>query len=106
MKNGYNVVVSVNDINNKKTLINQKYDELYEMIKTYQKMIDETEKVYDTKSAKEFRLIAHRYIDIALLYLENDFKEYANKMDLIINSYNDFYTATKATIGSGDSDEV
>ncbi len=40
MKNGYNVVVSVNDINNKKTLINQKYYELYEMIKTYQKMID------------------------------------------------------------------
>ncbi len=106
MKNGYNVIVNTGDIKNKQSLINKKYDELYEMVKTYQKMIDETEAIYDTNSGKEFRLVAHRYLDIVLLYLNNDFKEYANKLNSILDVYGDFYNVTGITVGKSDNDEV
>ena len=104
--NGYNIVVNSNDIKNRQVLINQKYDELYKMVQNYQKMIDDTEAIIETKSAKQYRLIAHRYLDIVLLYLNNEFKEYINKLDNVINLYSEFYDIEKNVVGKSDSSEV
>ena len=106
MKNEYSVVVNTGDIKSKQALINQKYNELCEMVKTYQKMIDETESIYDTNSGKEYRLIAHRYLDIVLLYLNNDFKKYTDKLNDILALYNDFYNTTGIAVGRSDNNEV
>ncbi len=98
MTEKYNIVVSVKDIKDKKDLINQKYDELYNMIKRCQKMFDETKECYDTQSSKEFRLIASEYLNVVLLYLERNFKEYIDKLDNVINEYTDFYNGVAANI--------
>lgn len=107
MKDNYNLIVNFNDINTRKASAIQKYDELYQMVKTYQKMLDDTKECYDTPSGNHFRLVASRYIEIVLLYLENSFKPYIDKLDTITKAYNDgFYAPTSTNIENGDNNEV
>lgn len=106
MNNKYNIIVDVNDIKTKQALINSKYDELCKMMKIFQKMVDDTISCYDTPSSKEYRLVAHRYLDIASLYLNNDFKEYIDKFDTIVKEYEEFYKETMVSVGRGDTNEI
>lgn len=106
MQKGYNLIVNSSSIRSKKTLAVQKCDELIEMIRTYQKMIDETNTIYDTVTANKYRLVAHQYLDIVLTYLDKDFKEYINKLDTIIDTYDNYYTLTGIKVGKSDKDEV
>ena len=106
MNNNYNIIVDVNDLKKRQALINTKYDELCKMIKTFQEMVDDTISYYDTPSSKEYRLVSHRYLDIASLYLNNDFKSYIDKFDIIVKEYEDFYKETGVSVGRGDTNEI
>ena len=106
MLNNYDLIFDINDIKNKKILADQKYNELYQNIELLKKMIEETKEVYDTPSSKKYRVVAERYLDITLLYLKNGFKPYIDKLDNIVNSYNELYHETDTSILVGDNDEV
>lgn len=100
------VLVKIDDIKRKKALANEKYNELHEMILTFKRMVDDTKMVYDTNSSKKFRVIAIHYIDIVNMYLEKVFKPYIDKLDKIINLYNEFSCETNTVIGVGDNSEI
>ncbi len=106
MQGNFDINVSISDISKRKDIINKHTDDLCSMIKKYQNMINETKEYYDTPSSNIFRLIASRYIDVVLLYINNDFKEYVNKLDVVTSSYGDFLKNTKRTVEVSDNHEI
>ncbi len=106
MPNIYDLFFDINDIKSKKTLADQKFDELSKSVVEFKKMIEETKMIYDTPSSKKYYVVAEHYLDIVISYLDNILKPYINKLDNIINSYNELYHLTSTYVGKGDSDEV
>ena len=107
MKENNNILVDINDMRIKKKLIEEKYHELIEMIKTYKRMIDDTKNIYDTNSANYFRKIADGYIEQVEIYLNNDFKIYIDKLDDIIKEYSNYQAINDENIKEkGDTYEV
>ncbi len=104
--NNYNVSVNIQSMHKIKKEIDQKYDELVEMFNNYQKLIEETKEVYDTVSANYFRNIASQYMEIAKIYLNNDFKLYADKLNDIINEYNTYIDIIDEKITGVKNDEI
>ena len=88
--NNYSVSIDMNDLKEKKKLIDEKYSELVEMFKNYGRMIEETKEVYDTNSAKYFRRVASEYMDYSFAKLEQEFKSYVDKLNKTITSYTDY----------------
>ena len=99
----YSVYVDIENIKLKKQQIDEKYNELVEMFKNYQKMIENTKEVYDTESAKYFRTIASEYMKIALIYLNNDFKICADKLNDVIKIYSETNESINKMVNKGDS---
>jgi hypothetical protein len=104
MQNNYDLIFDINDIKNKKALADKKYDELYKNVESFKKMIEETKEYYDTPSSKEFRIVSEHYIDIVTTYLNNVFKPYIDKLNNVINSYNELYNETNTSLGGGNSE--
>ncbi len=99
------VVVDIKNLREKKKIIDEKYNELVEMFIKYQQMIEDTKQVYDTESAKYFRKIVKEYMEIAKIYLNNDFKLYIDKLDDIIEKYNTLSQDVFNNI-NGDENEI
>lgn len=86
----YSVFLDMDDLIEKKKLIDEKYSELVGMLKNYKEMIENTEAVYDTNSAKYFRRVASEYMDYSFVKLEQEFKSYVDKLNKTITSYTDY----------------
>ena len=106
MLENYDLVFDVNNIKDKKVIADQKYNDLYKNVETFKKMIEDTKEFYDTPSSKEFRVVAEHYIDIVEAYLNGVFKPYIDKLNNIVNSYNELYNETNTSVGEGGSNEV
>ena len=90
MNNNYVFFLDMDDLKNKRNLLNEKYYELVEMFKNYGKMLDDTKNFYDTESGKHFRKVADEYINYSLVKIESEFKAYIDKLDNAITSYIDY----------------
>ena len=88
-----NIVLDIKTIPETKKLMDEKYSELIEMMNNYQKMINDTISIYDTESATLYRKLAETYINYIKGYLNNDFKNYINRLDEIEKVYQDEYTS-------------
>ncbi len=88
--NNYSVSVDIDDLKNKKKMLDDKYNELVKMFQNYKEMIDGTKEIYDTESANYFRKVADEYMNIAITKLETDFKTYIDKLNNTINSYTEY----------------
>ena len=71
----------MDDLIAKKKLIDEKYYELIDMFKNYDKMLDDTKEIYDTNSAKYFRNVASEYMNLSLVKLDQEFKSYIDKLN-------------------------
>lgn len=81
------IKVDVNSIKTTRESMNSDYNELMSMLQKYQRMIEDTKKVYDTESATLYRKIAIEYAKYVEYYLKNDFKEYVDKLAKIEEIY-------------------
>lgn len=86
----YSVSLDMDDLVEKKKLIDVRYYELVEMFKNYQKMLEDTKEVYDTNSANYFRKVANEYMNYAVVKMEKEFKTYVDKLNDTIASYTDY----------------
>ncbi len=99
-----NIFIDINDLTNKRKLLDEKYNELVEMFKNYGKMLDETKEIYDTESANYFRKVSTEFLNLALVKLNTDFKGYIDKLDNTIKSYSEYSNMVKKQVEKGDID--
>ena len=97
------VYVDLEDMISKKNLLEEKYNELLEMLKKYQKRIDETENIYNTPSSKYFRNISKEYMDTRITFLNDNFKVLCiDKLDAIIKKYQEYSSIVANQVGGSN----
>ena len=98
MREGF-LTVDINSIESTTKLMDDRFNELVNMISKYKEMIEDTKNIYDTESATIYRKIALGYIELIERYLNNDFKPYIDKLDEIRGIYIDEYNSISKSVG-------
>ena len=85
--------VDINSIDKTKKIMEEKINELLSSIIKYKEIIDNTKNIYDTESAVLYRYVALGYIEMVEKYINNEFREYIDKLDDIKRTYIDEYNS-------------
>ena len=91
MNENYNIHVDIDNLIEKKRIIDEKYNELVHLIKKYREMIVDTRDIFNTPAANLYQNISSQYIDLSLVRLDKRFKKSVDRLDNIIFEYKDFY---------------
>ena len=88
MENNNNYLrVNNSNILETKKLMENDYNEILVLLNKYKRIIEESKEIYDTSSSLLFRKIALGYLELIINYLNNDFKPYIDKLDIVKSTY-------------------
>lgn len=86
-----NIIADIDSIISTKESMDGYYNELLSMINWFQEIIEDTQNIYYTESATLYRKIAINYIESFRNYINNDFKEFIDRIDEVKKIYIDEY---------------
>ena len=78
-----NIIADIDSIISTKESMDGYYNELLSMINQFQEIIEDTQNIYYTESATLYRKIAINYIESVRNYINNDFKEFIDRIDKV-----------------------
>ena len=84
-----NIIADIDSIISTKESMDGYCNELLSMINWFQEIIEDTQNIYYTESATLYRKIAINYIEFVRNYINNDFKEFIDRIDEVKKIYLD-----------------
>ena len=96
-----NIIVDIDSIISTKESMDGYYNELLSMINMFQEIIEDTQNIYYTESATLYRKIAINYIESVRNYINNDFKEFIDRIDEVKKIYIDEYNRMDSFVRGG-----
>ena len=96
-----NIIADIDSIISTKESMDGYYNELLSMINMFQEIIEDTQNIYYTESATLYRKIAINYIESVRNYINNDFKEFIDRIDEVKKIYIDEYNRMDSFVRGG-----
>lgn len=90
--------VDIESINTTKSIMENKYNELVDMVNKYKDMVENTQDVYYSDSGTQYRNVAVGYITIINNYLTNDLKPLIDSLDDIKETYVELHSTMKSSV--------
>ncbi len=96
-----NIIADIDSIISTKESMDGYCNELLSMINWFQEIIEDTQNIYYTESATLYRKIAINYIEFVRNYINNDFKEFIDRIDEVKKIYIDEYNQMDSFVRGG-----